>query len=213
MSEEEMPHALSDYLIDGCQVEQVVYDVTDRLGPTATGRLTLVPSRLNADVIAQIVGRGYDAGLLDELFRILSERFAPDVLILDTHASMTNETMVALAAADAVVIVMRADQQDYRGAAVTTAVTRRLNCPRVMVVVNKVAAGQDPEKVRAQAESAYGCAVAAVIPYSTDVAELAGGNVFVLEHPEHALTGRFARITEQLVELVEPGAAVAPVTP
>jgi proline iminopeptidase len=63
-----------------------------------TGLLLLVPGRLDADVIARIVGRGYDAGLLDDGLRVLRARFLPDVLLLDTHAGMTNETMVALAA-------------------------------------------------------------------------------------------------------------------
>lgn len=200
IAEENMPFTLSDYLVGRCEIERAAYDITDRLIPAATGRLMVVPSRLDADVIAQIIGHGYDAGLLDDALDVLARRFEPDVLILDTHAGMTNETMVALAAADAVVVVVHADEQDYRRAAVTTAVFRRLNCPRMLLVMNMVAAGQDIDAVRELAEAAYGSTVVAVIPYSTEIAQLAGTNVFALEHPDHAITEDYVNIAELLLD-------------
>jgi septum site-determining protein MinD len=203
LTEEDMPCALSDYLRGSCEIDQAVCDVTDRLGPSATGRLLLVPSRPHAGAIAQIVGRGYDAGLLDEAFRTLVETRRPDVLILDTHSGMTNETMVALARADALTIVMRPDEQEYQGAGVTVAVTRRLSCPQTVVVVNMTVSGADRAHIVEQAELAYGCEVAAVIPYSTDIAALAGRNVFILEHPDHLLSAEFSRIADQLLAGVE----------
>lgn len=199
LTDDTLPSTLSDYLVGDCDIEQAAYDVTERLGPAATGRLVFVPSRLDAGIIARLVGRGYDVGLLDEGFRILTELFAPDLLLLDTHAGMTNETMVALTAADSVTLLMRADEQDVRGAAVTTAVTRRLNCPRTEIVVNMVAEGQDVDRVRGLVRAAYGCDVAAVVRYSPEIAALAGATVFVLAHPEHALTHGLARLGERLL--------------
>lgn len=204
VTEDDMPCALSDYLLGNCEIEQAVCDVTDRLGPDVAGRLLLVPSRPHAGAIARIVGRGYDAGLLDEGFRTLTATLRPDVMILDTHSGMTNETMVALATADALTILMRADEQEYSGANVTVAVTRRLSCPQTVVVVNMVAEGADVERIRTLAHSAYGCEVAAVLPYSLDMATLAGANVFVLEHPEHELTGTFAAIADKLLAGAPP---------
>lgn len=201
IDDDELPHTLSDYLVGDCEIEQAAYDVTHHLGPAATGLLLLVPGRLDADVIARIVGRGYDAGLLDDGLRVLRERFLPDVLLLDTHAGMTNETMVALAAADSVTLLMRADELDFRSAAVTTAVTRRLNCPRTQVVLNMVGPDQDPVHVRALAAAAYGCDVAAVVRHCPELAALAGTSVFVLSHPEHAVAAGFADLAEHLVGL------------
>lgn len=204
VTEDEMVCALSDYLLGRCEIEQAVCDVTNRLGSGVAGRLLLVPSRPHAGAIAQIVGRGYDAGVLDEGFRTLTSTLQPDVMILDTHSGMTNETMVALATADALTILMRADEKEYSGANVTVAVTRRLSCPQTVVVVNMVAAGADVERIRTLAHKAYGCEVAAVLPYSVDMATLAGTDVFVLAHPDHDMTGSFGAIADQLLAGAPP---------
>jgi MinD-like ATPase involved in chromosome partitioning or flagellar assembly len=185
---------LSDYLLGRCEIETAVYDATDRLGPAVHGKLTLVPSTLDAELIARIVGGGYDAGLLDEALRTLVDRLSPDVLILDTQAGMTNETMVALAAADAVLLMIRADEQDYRGAAVATSVAHMLSCPRTAVVVSMTASDGDAEHVRELAEAAYGAPVAAVIPYLPELGELSGGQILVLKHPDHPLVTRFSSL-------------------
>lgn len=199
VDEAELPCTLSEYLLGDCEIENAVYDVTDRLGPRSTGRMQLVPSRLNATTIARIVGGGYDAGLLDEGLRTLTEKFQPDVLLLDTQSSMTNETMVALAAADTVILLMRADEQEYRGAGVAAAIASRLSSPRTFVVVNMVTSDADPAEIRATVESAFGRRIEAIIPHSPEMAELASSRVFVLEHPEHPLTAELLHLAERVV--------------
>ena len=206
LTEADVTDTLADTLLDRCEIESAVYDVTDRLGASPAGRLMLVPGRLDPDLIAQLVGDGYDAGLLDEAIHVLIDRLTPDVLVLDTQAGMTNETMVALAAADAVAILIRADAQDLRGGAVATAMTHLLNCPRTAVVVNMLAAADDADEVRARAARAYGTDVAAVIPYLPEVAELSTGRLLLIDDPDHPLGATILEIGRLLVDESAPDA-------
>ena len=80
-----------------------------------------------------------DAGLLDEGLRILIEKLSPDVMILDTQAGMNNETMVALSAADTVVLLLRPDEQDLQGAPVAASAAQRMTAPHTVVLLTMVA--------------------------------------------------------------------------
>ena len=46
-------------------------DVTERLGPSITGRVFLIPSSLKAGEIARVLREGYDMGLLSDGFQEL----------------------------------------------------------------------------------------------------------------------------------------------
>ena len=207
LPEPELGCTLSDFLLGGCEIEEAVHDLDDRLPQGSTGTLALVPSRLTTQAIAALVGGGYDAGLLDEGLRILVEKLSPDVMILDTQAGMNNETMVALSAADTVVILLRADEQDYQGAPVAAEAAQRMTAPHRIVLLNMVARADDAEQVRATAESVYGCAVAAVLPHSPKLAELASRGVFVLEYPDHPHTEQLRLLATRLLDEPVPDPA------
>lgn len=190
---------LGDYLLGRCEMDEVIHDVTGSLGPGVSGQLSLVPGRPDVEMIVDMVGQGYDAGLLDEGIRWLVTNLAPDVLILDTHSGMTNETLVALAIADGLAIVMRADEKEYQGAQVTSAVTRRLSCPNTIVVVNMLEATAAVDEIRRRARDVYSCEVGAIIPYSTDVAKLGSCSLFTVNNPDHEVTGFYQNIADQLL--------------
>lgn len=202
LSEPELGCTLTDFLLGGCEIEEAVHDLDHRLPEGSTGSLAIVPSRLTTQAISALVGGGYDAGLLDEGLRILVEKLSPDVMILDTQAGMNNETMVALSAADTVVLLLRPDEQDYQGAPVAAEAARRMTAPHTIMLLNMVARADDAEQVRATAESVYGCGVAAVLPHSPKVAELASRGVFVLEYPDHPHTEQLRQLADRL--LAEP---------
>lgn len=199
LDENDLRCTLSDFLLGDCDIDDAVHDATGLLPDGATGSLALVPSKLDSRIIAAIVGGGYDAGLLDEGLRLLVERRAPDVMVLDTQSGLHNETMVALAAADCAVIMMRLDEQDRKGADVAASVARRMRAPRTAVVVNMVTEDVDPDEARAFAESAYGCSVEAVLPHSPELADLASRGVFVLVHPDHPHTEQLRLLAKRLL--------------
>ena len=80
---------------------------------------------------------GYDVALLNEGFRQLIQELSLDVLLLDTHPGLGEETLLSIAMSNALAILLRPDQQDFQGTRVTVSVARKLGVPKMVLVVNK----------------------------------------------------------------------------
>jgi MinD-like ATPase involved in chromosome partitioning or flagellar assembly len=198
MSDTGAGRSLNDYLWGRCRIEDTAHDVTASLGPDVRGKVLLIPSSIKAGEIARILREGYDVGLLNDGFRDLIAALRLDALLVDTHPGLNEETLLSMAISDALVIVMRPDQQDYQGTAVTVEVARKLDVPRLMLIVNKVPAAFSLEEVRARVEQTYGCPVAAVLPHSDAMMVLASGGVFVARYPQHPLSALYREALDHL---------------
>lgn len=199
MNEDEMTYALNDYLWGRCEIEKCAYDITDRLGTAISGRIFLIPSSIKAGEIARVLREGYDVGLLNDGFQDLLSVFDLDVLMIDTHPGINEETLLSIAISDALVIIMRPDSQDYQGTGVTVEVARKLDVPRLLLVVNKVPQVYNQDDVRQRIEQAYNTRVAAILPHSDEMMALASSGIFSLHYPDHPLTGRLVHIADQLM--------------
>ncbi|MBI1879519.1 MAG: MinD/ParA family protein [Chloroflexi bacterium] len=195
----DIQHSLNDYLWGRCAVEQTAHDVTANLGGTIAGRLFLIPSSVRANEIVNVLREGYDVNLLTTGFRKLIKELTLDVLMIDTHPGLNEETLFSIAISHALAIIMRPDQQDYEGTGVTVEVARSLDVPRMMLIVNKTPAAFDPAAVRARVEQAYGCEVAAVLPHSEEMMTLASGGIFALRYPDHPMTAMLREVAAKLV--------------
>jgi MinD-like ATPase involved in chromosome partitioning or flagellar assembly len=193
-----MKHSLNDYLWGDCELAAAAHDVTPHANGELPGRVWLVPSSMRPAEIARVMQEGYDVNRLNEGFRSLVGDLSLDVLLLDTHPGINEETLLSIAMSNTLVIVLRPDQQDYEGTRVTVAVARKLGVPRMMLVVNKAPDVFDPDAIRAQVEEAYQCPVAAVLPHSDDLMVLSSDGVFVLRYPDHPLTGLYRDVATQL---------------
>jgi len=193
-----MRRSLNDYLWGDCELRDAAHDVTPSSNGELAGRVWLVPSSMRPADIARVMQEGYDVNRLNEGFRRLVADLSLDVLLLDTHPGINEETLLSIAMSNALVIVLRPDQQDYEGTHVTVAVARKLDVPRMLLVVNKAPDAFDPAEVRRKVEEAYGCAVAAVLPHSDDLMVLSSSGVFALRHPDHPLTGLYRDVAAQL---------------
>jgi MinD-like ATPase involved in chromosome partitioning or flagellar assembly len=196
---QEITHALNDYLWGKCSIEQAAMDVTPRLKANLKGQIFLIPSSIKAGEIARVLREGYDAQLLTTGFRNLVKKLELDVLLIDTHPGLGEETLLSIVISDVLAIVMRPDQQDYQGTGVTVEVARKLEVPRLVLIVNKVPACFDPEGVKAQVEQAYGCEVAAVLPHSDEMMILASAGIFVLRYPDHQITATLKQALAKLL--------------
>jgi MinD-like ATPase involved in chromosome partitioning or flagellar assembly len=199
LEEEKMVHSLNDYLWGKCQIQETAHDVTANLGSGIKGHVFLVPSSIKAGEIARVLREGYDVGLLNDGFRDLIQALNLDVLMIDTHPGLNEETLLSIAISDALLIIMRPDQQDYQGTGVTIEVARRLSVPCMMLLVNKVPSAFREADVRARVESAYQAEVAAVLPHSDEMMALASAGVFVTRYPEHPITAALKKVAERLV--------------
>lgn len=190
--------ALNDYLWGRCRIEDTAHDVTASLGSDVRGKVLLIPSSIRAGEIARILREGYDVGLLNEGFRDLIAALRLDALLVDTHPGLNEETLLSMAISDVLVVVLRPDQQDYQGTAVTVEVARKLEVPCLRLIVNKVPAAFDSEEVRERVEQTYDCQVAAVLPHSDEMMVLASGGVFVARYPQHPLSVLYRQALDHL---------------
>lgn len=199
LAEEDMHATLNDYLWGRCDIKDAAYDVTANVGNDIKGQLFLVPSSIKVSDIARILREHYDVGLLNDGFQRLIEELELDVLIVDTHPGLNDETLLSIAISDALAIIMRPDQQDFQGTSVTVEVARKLDVPRMVLIVNKTPEFFGLESVRAKVESTYNCEVAAVLPHSDEMMALASEGVFVVKFPDHAISTQLRQVALSLL--------------
>jgi MinD-like ATPase involved in chromosome partitioning or flagellar assembly len=199
LDEETVPYTLNDYLWGRAEITQVAVNVTPRLGPRTQGEVFLIPASINPGEIAKIVREGYDVGLLNDGYHQLINELRLDMLLIDTHPGLNEETLLSVAISDSLVLLMRPDAQDYQGTAVTVDVARKLDVPNLLLVLNKVPESFDAQALKARMEATYECEVAGVIPHSEEMMTLGSSDIFVLRYPDHPSTAIYRRIAERLM--------------
>lgn len=199
LDETEMEYSLNDYLWGECQIDAAAHDVTSRLKAEIKGQVFLIPSSVRTGEIARILREGYDVGLLNDGFQDLIEKLDLDVLMIDTHPGLNEETLLSIAISDTLVIILRPDQQDYQGTSVTVEVARQLEVPKMMLIVNKVPSVFDSTEVKERMEQTYECEVAAVLPHSDEMMILGSGDIFALHSPEHPISLSLKRVAAELL--------------
>lgn len=191
--------SLNDYLWQGRKIEQTALDVTPTQVLDSQGRIFLIPSSTKPGEISRVLREGYDAQKLAQGIHRLGDELALDYLLIDTHPGLNEETLLSIVLSDILAIIMRPDKQDYEGTGITVEVARQLEVPAMLLIVNKTPPIFDPEAVKRKVEQAYGCEVAAVLPHSDDLMNLASEDIFVLRHPDHPLTALYKNIAAQLL--------------
>jgi septum site-determining protein MinD len=199
LEEEEVGFTLNDYLWGVCDIDQAAYTVDRRLGVPLSGTIYLVPSSIQAGEIAKVLREGYDPGLLNDGFQHLVEGLDLDVLLIDTHPGLNEETLLSIAVSDVMLIVLRPDKQDYQGTGVTVEIARRLEVPKLLLLVNKAPPSLDPDVLTERVEQTYQCRVAAVIPHSDDLMTLASSGVFALRFPDHPVAQLYRQVVARVM--------------
>ncbi len=199
LAEDQMVHSLNDYLWGKCAIEKTAHDVSAQVDPKLAGKVFLVPSSIKAGEIARVLREGYDVGLLNDGFRDLIEALSLDVLMIDTHPGLNEETLLSIAISDYLIIIMRPDQQDYQGTGVTVSVARKLNVPHLMIVVNKVPSVFPLAEVKARVEKTYDAQVVGVVPHCENLMTLASSGIFVTRYPDDPVTGIYKQVADRLL--------------
>jgi len=96
LDEEAMGRSLNDYLWGKCAIEETAYDVTPTLGAQMKGKVYLISSSIKAGEIARVLREGYDVGLLNDGFESLIKNLDLDLLVIDTHPGLNEETLLSL---------------------------------------------------------------------------------------------------------------------
>lgn len=198
LDENEMGHSLNDYLWGKCTIEEAAHDVTGHIGGDIKGQIFLIPSSIKPGEIARILREGYDVGLLNDGFREVIENLKLDYLLIDTHPGLNEETLLSIAISNALVIILRPDSQDYQGTAVTVDVAKKLDVPKMLMLVNKTPTSFDFDDVRARVEQTYNATVGAVLPHSDEMMTLASSGIFSIRFPDSPVTKGLRSLVEQL---------------
>jgi septum site-determining protein MinD len=198
LNQRSINRALNDYLWGDCAIEETAYPITPAPVAAQGGSIHLIPSSLNAGEIARVLKEGYDVGLLNDGFQSLIEKLALDYLFIDTHPGLNEETLLSIAISDVMVLILRPDQQDYLGTAVTVDVARKLGVPQMLLVINKVLPSLNTPELREQVEKSYQCPVAAVFPISEHMLQLGSTGVFCLRFQDHPFTREIWQLARQL---------------
>ncbi|MEN9504669.1 MAG: hypothetical protein RI958_595 [Actinomycetota bacterium] len=190
---------LNDFLYGSCPITEAAHDVTSAVPNAAPGgQLFLVPSSIKAGDIAKVLRQGYDVELLNEGFRALVKGLDLDVLVIDTHPGLNEETLLSITISDTLLLILRPDKQDYQGTAVTVDIARRLEVPELLLLVNKVPSNADRSAVASDVSAAYGTEVAGVLPLSEDIVSNASGGLFSLTNPDHVWSQTLAAVARRL---------------
>lgn len=207
---------LNDYLWGRCLLSDAVHNVShtmnsmDEVAPRGRGELFLIPGSVNADEIARILSQGYDVSLLNDGFCEVIRKYKLDYLLIDTHPGLSKETFLSIAVSNTLLIILRPDRQDFQGTAVTIDVAQQLEIPNMMLVLNKVLARVNVEKLTQQVKDTFQVPVAGLLPMSEDMMHLGSMGLFSINNPTHSLTQELERIAFQLMEVDQGAGQAAP---
>ncbi|MCA9054169.1 MAG: MinD/ParA family protein [Planctomycetaceae bacterium] len=198
-------HSLNDYLWGRCRIADAACDVTEaaigNVIPDDPRRVFLIPSSLNAGEIARVLREGYDVAKLNDGINELVDALKLDYLLIDTHPGVNEETLLSIAISDCFLLVLRPDNQDFQGTAVTVELARRLNVERILVMLNKVPESLDRAALKEQVEGGYGAPLIGILPLNDEMAELASSGIFVNRFPQHPFSREITAIANRLVEM------------
>lgn len=200
LDEDQMNYSLNDYLWGKCQIKDTAYDVSHVLKTGGTDRsLYLIPSSIKAGQIARILREGYDVARLNDGLNEIIHALDLDYLLIDTHPGLNEETLLSIAISDILVVLLRPDQQDFQGTAVTLEVARKLDMTNIMLVVNKALSSSNLNTLKHNMEVTYKTPVVGIIPLSEEIVQLGSRDIFCLHYPNHPLSLTVEKITTQIV--------------
>ncbi len=207
LDESNMKKTLNDYLHEKCAVTDAAVLVGHGSNPQpgaaqlADKSLWLVPSSINTSEVSRVVRDGYDFNLLNKGFKTLRKELQLDYLLIDTHPGINEETLLSIGISDEMVIILRPDNQDFQGTAVTLDVARGLDVPLINLLVNKALSKYDRAQISKEVEGKFHAPVAGVLPLNEDMVELASSDIFSLRFPDHPWSQELRRAAKIILNL------------
>jgi len=200
-NEERMKYALNDYLWGNCMIEETAYDVTSVLQEQGNkaSKIYLIPSSIKVRDITRILRDGFDFNLLNDGFHDLIDALDLDYLFIDTHPGLNEETLLSLTISDVLVLILRPDNQDFQGTAVTVEVARKLRVPKMLLLINKALPVLDFDALRQQVEKIYNTPVAGILPVSDEIMQMASSDLFCLRNSNHPLSQEMEKVAKQIM--------------
>lgn len=200
VDENKIDCSLNDYLWGCCLINEAAYEVSAVLGRTgiAGSKLYLVPSSPRVKDMTRVLKEGFDINRLLEGFQKLIEALNLDYLFIDTHPGLNEETLLSISVSDILVLILRPDQQDFMGTAVTAEVARKLKIPKTLLMINMASPSLDFDALAKEVEKSYNMTVAGIVPFSEDVIQESNA-IFCLRYPEHPISREIEKVAQQIM--------------
>ena len=192
--------SLNDYLWGKCAIDDAAYDVSS-IVPQAKekSKLYLIPASIKTGDISRIVNQDLDYNRLCDGFYDLIDAKNLDYLFIDTHPGLNEEILLSMSISDILVIVLRPDKQDFQGTAVTVEVARRLEVPKMFLLINKALNNIDKEDLTRKVQTLYQVPLAAILPQSEDMMLLESSNIFCLKYPTHPWSKEIEKVAKKIM--------------
>jgi septum site-determining protein MinD len=129
-----------------------------------------------------------------------------DYVIFDTSPGAQYSSINALAGADVVSLVMKADEFDLEGTkelskGVYDALGRKSGIVLNKIPLEQIAAGGGAEKFGKQIASEVGLPLVGMIPCMCELMAVGGKMIYTLEKPDHTFTRSVAQVAESLKKM------------
>ena len=107
--------------------------------------------------------------------------------------------LLSIAISDILIIILRPDNQDFQGTAVTVDIARSLDVPNLILMVNKAVPKYDFADLKKQIVGTFNAPVAGILPLSFDMAENASKDLFSLRYPDHEWSKALRGVAEAIL--------------
>ncbi|MEW5872746.1 MAG: MinD/ParA family protein [Chloroflexota bacterium] len=198
LPEAEIGSCLNDYFTGKCQITQATYDVTDRQDQRLPGRIFLVPSSPKVTDVVRALRHPYSFEQLQQGLEMLKQVHQPDYIFLDNAAGLHEDTLLSIASCNTMLLLLRPDQQDYQGTAVTLEIAQNLSVPCPLLVMNNVPETLDRQQALRQLQEAYQCQALAILPHSERILEAASARIITLQDPKDPIVAVFKQVLDGL---------------
>jgi MinD-like ATPase involved in chromosome partitioning or flagellar assembly len=119
-------------------------------------------------------------------------------LILDTQPSLDDESLLCLALADTVALMLQLDNYDFQRIAVVLEVIKKLGDRHLSLIPSQVLPDLAPTDVITKLQETYTLPVAGVLPLTPEMVELASNGIFCLHYPDHPFTQQLRALADTL---------------
>lgn len=212
----QIPCTLNAFMSGKCDILQAALDVTAHLNavsgrsspagrsvPAITavaipGKLIIVPASTDTREILETIRRPIDFDRFNEGLARLDQAHQLDFIILDTAAGLNEVTLPAIALSHALVVLLRPDQQEYQGTAVTIEVAQNLAIPKLLLALNDTPESLDLENALQQLQQNYHCDVGALLPHSDTLMALASASLLSIVAPEDPFVVQLHQLAARL---------------
>lgn len=183
-----------DMLLDDVPLNNIIIDISYN---NRGNKLYLIPAILNIEKIIRVIREGCSFKKLKDMLCILKGEL--DILIVDTHAGFTEDTITMLTLSDLILLILRYDYQDLVGTRIATSILKKMGMP-VLSIVNMVPKNNLIREVLDYVESKIGLRPILAIPFYIELLEFMMSRSvqnFIYQHKQ------FANDIERLASIVE----------